>query len=126
MHMSIHYNGWADSEPNPKNYTKDRTLHGRYESDYVNVAIDAAIVRPRVQPPRRLEKVWESVKDHLSQGFSDLQPMYDLEKIGEFNPSQPRSKGTDFIASQLARHTMLSNLWYRGNAEARAGQNSRE
>ena len=46
MHISIHYNGWVDSEPNPKNYTKDRTLHGRYESDYVNVAIDAAIVDP--------------------------------------------------------------------------------
>jgi hypothetical protein len=130
MHMSIHYNGWADSEPNPKNYTKDRTLHLRYESDYVNAAIDAAIVRTKVQQPRRLPNVWDSVKDHLSQGFADLQPMYDLEKTGEFKPNQPRSKGTDFIAVQLARGaTMLSNLWYTAwleSAEPVPGQNARE
>jgi hypothetical protein len=26
MHMSVHFNGWADGYPNPKNFTKDRTL----------------------------------------------------------------------------------------------------
>jgi hypothetical protein len=72
MHMTIHYNGWADSAPNPKNYTKDRGLHSRYEAAYVNVAIDVAAVRPRVQPPQRLGKVWDSIKQHLTQGFADL------------------------------------------------------
>jgi hypothetical protein len=39
--------------------------------------------------------------------------MYELEKTGEFNPQQPRSKGTDFIVNELARaSTMLGNLWY--------------
>ena len=50
---------------------------------------------------------------HLIQGFNELEPMYQLEKAGEFNPAQPRAKGTDFIATELARGaTMLSNLWY--------------
>jgi hypothetical protein len=57
--------------------------------------------------------VWDAVKQHLTQGFAELVPMYELEKTGEFNPEQPRAKGTDFIATQLARAaTMLSNLWY--------------
>src|SRR6185436_1842655 len=130
MHMSIHYNGWADSSPNPKNFTKDRGLHSRYEAAYVNAAIDVAAVRPRVQPPQRLSKVWDSIKQHLTQGFADLEPMYELEKAGEFNPMQPRTKGSDFIAIELARSgTMLGNLWYTAwleSAEPVPGQNTRE
>jgi hypothetical protein len=113
MHMSIHYNGWLDTLPNPKSYTTDRTLHSRYEALYVNAAIEPALVRPKVQSPRRLNNVWDSIKEHLSRGFADLGPMYDLEKTGEFNPEQPRPKGTDFIATELARAaTMLGDLWY--------------
>ena len=127
MHMSIHYNGWADNIPNPKNYTKDRTLHSRYEAAYVNAAVNESAVRPKVLSPQRLSSVWESVKQHLTQGFADLEPMYELEKTGEFNPQQPRPKGTEFIVTELARGaTMLSNLWYTAwleSAEPVPGQN---
>jgi hypothetical protein len=113
MHMSIHYNGWADNVPNPKDYSKDRMFHRRYEALYVNAALTDALVRSKVQPPIRLNNVWDSIKTHLSKGFEDLEPMYELEKLGEFNPEQPRTKGTEFIATELARGaTMLSNLWY--------------
>jgi hypothetical protein len=126
MHMSIQYNGWLDTTPNPKNYTKDRGIHNRYEALYVNAAIDAGIVRPKVQSPRRISNVFDSVKQYLNQGFADLEPMYELEKTGEFNPDQPRPKGTEFIATQLARAgTMLGNLWYTAwleSAEPVTGQ----
>jgi hypothetical protein len=113
MHMSIQYNGWLDTTPNPKNYTKDRGLHGRYEAAYVNAAVEIAAVRPKVQSPQRLTNVWNSIKQYLGQGFGDLEPMYELEKTGEFNPQQPRAKGTEFIATELARAgTMLGSLWY--------------
>jgi hypothetical protein len=119
MHMSIHYNGWADGVANPKSFTKDRRLHNRYESAYVNAAINTANVRPKVQPPQRLKDVWTSIKQHLSQGFADLEPMYELEKTGEFNPEKPRPRGSDFIATQIARAgTMLGNLWYTGWLES--------
>src|SRR5436190_13909232 len=29
MHLSIHYNGWADGVPNPKAFTRDRMFHSR-------------------------------------------------------------------------------------------------
>jgi len=113
MHLSIHYNGWADGEPNPRNFTKDRMFHNRFEAAYVTRAVDALRVRAKVQPPQRLPDVFAAVKGYLIQGFTDLEPMYELEKSGEFKPDSPRSKGTDFIERELARAaTMLSNLWY--------------
>jgi hypothetical protein len=113
LHISIHYNGWADRAPNPKNYSKDRTLHGRYEVGYVNSAVEISKVRPNVQPPRRLDNVFGSIKQYLAVGFSELEPLYAFEKSGEFNPESPRPKGTEFIETQLARAaTMLASLWY--------------
>src|SRR6266568_6978353 len=113
LHLSIHYNGWADKTPNPKNYTKDRRLHSRYEGAYVDTAIEIATVKPQVQPPQRLKDVFGEIKQYLTQGFAELEPLYELEKTGEFNPAQPRPKGTDFIATEIARAaTMLGNFWY--------------
>ena len=113
MHMTVHFNGWLDNVPNPNNYTRDRGLHARYETAYVDAAIEVPTVQPKVQPPRRLTDVWGSIKQHLIQGFNELEPMFQLEKTGEFNPAQPRPKGTEFIATEIARGaTMLSNLWY--------------
>ena len=113
LHMSIHYNGWAETAPNPKNFTRDRRLHSRYETAYVNAAVEDTNVRPKVRAPERLKDVFGSIKQYLSLGFSELEPLYELEKAGEFNPEQPRAKSTEFIAAQMARAaTMLGNLWY--------------
>jgi hypothetical protein len=113
MHLSIHFNGWADGAPNPGNFTMDRTFHNRYENAYVNIAVDATRIRTAAGTPKRLSDVFDAVKIHLDQTFAELEPMYELEKAGEFNPLSPRARGTDFIAAGLARAaTMLANLWY--------------
>jgi hypothetical protein len=113
MHLTIHFNGWADGARNLKNFTVDRMFHSRYENAYVNAALEASQVRMRVQKPKRLTDVFGAVKTHLEQTFSEVEPMYEMEKTGEFNPESPRAKGTDFIAAQLARaSTMLGSLWY--------------
>jgi hypothetical protein len=129
MHMSIQYNGWLDTTPNPKGFTKDRGFHSRYESTYVNAAVEVAAVRPRVQAPQRLANVFDSIKGYLTQSFAELEPVYELEKAGEFNPEKPRAKGTEFIAAELARAgTMLGSLWYTAwleSGEPVQGQNAK-
>ena len=113
LHNSIHYNGWSDRAPNPKNYTKDRGLHRRYESLYVNSVIDISAVRAKVQAPSRLDDVFGSIKQYLNQSFSQIEPLYELEKSGEFKPESPRPRGSEFIQTQIGRAaTMLANLWY--------------
>src|SRR5215510_15091650 len=72
MHMSIQFNGWLDTSPNPNNFTKDRQFHNRYEAVYVNAAIDPTAVRRKITGPQRLGDVWNAVKQYLGQGFADL------------------------------------------------------
>jgi hypothetical protein len=113
MHMTIHHHGWAADVPNPRNFTRDYGIHNRYESLYVNAAIDAAQVRPKVRGPQRVPDVWGSIKQYLAQTFAELEPMYELEKAGEFNPEKPHARGTDMIVGELGRAgTMLGDLWY--------------
>ena len=119
MHLSIHYNGWADGAPNPRNFTKDRGFHERYENAFVNSALGDEQVRPLVLRPRRLNDVFGSVREYLSQTFSELEPMYELERTGEFSPAAPRPKGTAVVAAELARAaTMLGSLWYTAWVES--------
>ena len=126
MHLSVEFNGWLDTSPNPKGYTKDRGFHSRYESLYVDAVINADAVRQKIQPPQHLSNVWDAIKQNLIQSFSELEPAYDMEKAGEFNPQQPRPKGTEFITNQLARaSTMLGNLWYTAWLESGEPLNSR-
>jgi hypothetical protein len=129
MHLSVQYNGWLESSPNPKGYTRDRGFHSRYESVFVDAAIDPSAVRPKVQGPQRLTNVWDSIKQYLNTSFSELEPAYELEKAGEINPEKPHVKGTEFIANELARaSTMLGNLWYTAwleSGEPVPGQNPR-
>ena len=126
MHLSVEFNGWLDTSPNPKGYTKDRGFHSRYESLYVDAVINADAVRQKIQPPQHLSNVWDAIKQNLIQSFSELEPTYDMEKAGEFNPQQPRPKGTEFITNQLARaSTMLGNLWYTAWLESGEPLNSR-
>lgn len=113
MHLTWHYNGWDKTQPNPKGYTTTAGIHNRFEGNYVNAAIDIANARRTVQPPQRLANVFGDVKSYLEQSFKDLEPLYQMEKDGEFNPAKPSAKSTEFIERHLARAaTMLSNLWY--------------
>jgi hypothetical protein len=112
MHLSVHYNGWADGYPNPQGFTKDRTFHSRFETAYVDAAIQEADVKARVTGPQRIPDVFAAVKEHLSRTFAELEPVYVMEKAGEFNPLSPRPKGTALITAELARGaSMVSSLW---------------
>ena len=113
MHLSIHYDAWLPTTPNPKGFRTAKGLHSQFEALYVNQAVKTTDVASSVKVPQRLPDVFASIKDYLSQSFSDLDTLYALEKGGDLNPSDPRRQGTEFVDRELGRGaTMLGNLWY--------------
>ena len=56
---------------------------------------------------------------HGLRTFAELEPIYAMEKAGEFNPQSPRLMGTELIEAELARGaTMLGSLWYTAWVES--------
>jgi len=113
MHLSIHYDAWEASVPNPNGYRTRRGLHSQFETAYVNEAVNLVDAVDQVKTPHRLAGVFEAVKAYLTETFNDIEPLYTLEKSGEFDPQHPKPKGTTFVSKHLARGaTMLGDLWY--------------
>jgi hypothetical protein len=112
MHVSIHYNGWADGAANPKGFTTNRRFHTRFENTYLNAAVAIDGVRPSVSPPAPIKNVFQALTDHLRVTLGDVEPMYELEKRGAFNAEAPSRSGTEFLEKHLARaSSLLANLW---------------
>ena len=47
LHTTVHHNGWVGKN-NPRKFTTDNTLHGRFEGKYVDGHIKIEDIRPRV------------------------------------------------------------------------------
>src|SRR5215831_15672161 len=89
MHLSIHYDAWDAKTPNPNGYRTTKGLHAQFEANYVNQAVNIADVQPKVVAPQRLQNVFASIKDHLSQTFGALDTLYNLEKDSNLDPAAP-------------------------------------
>jgi hypothetical protein len=61
LHNSIHHDGW--SGPDPKGYTRDPRIHGRFESQYVDLigVTEEDVVKYMRKEPRHLDDVWKAV-----------------------------------------------------------------
>jgi hypothetical protein len=64
LHNSIHHDGWSGADP--KGYTRDPNIHGRFESAYVDLigVTEEDLLRYVPKEPRLLDDVWRSVVAH--------------------------------------------------------------
>jgi hypothetical protein len=114
LHTTIHYNGWATDEPNPEGFTLDRTLHGRFETEFVDRHVTQRAVDDLVRPPSPLSgDVRAAAFAYLRETRSMVGELYRLDRDIGFDPDGPaRSETVDFTASRLAEGAhMLAVLW---------------
>jgi hypothetical protein len=84
LHNSQHHDGW--SGPNPKGYTRDPQIHGRFESSYLDlIEVTAQDVSPWVRKEaRHLDNVWQAVLDHSLEARNSVEDVYRLDLRGAF------------------------------------------
>lgn len=100
LHVSIHHNGWGDG-PNPKAYTLDRTLHSRFEGDFVRQNISPQKVEAAMAAPTDCGCTIEAYSlAYLKATASQVEPLYALEQAGGLNPGDARGKA--FVTARLA------------------------
>ncbi|MGD2122058.1 MAG: hypothetical protein PVJ76_09960 [Gemmatimonadota bacterium] len=122
-HTTIHFNGWAESVPNPRGFTTDREFHSRFESGFVRAHITFEDLPPLMPPsPMSLGDVRKAIWDHVQASNATVEEMYELEKEYGFDPGQqPRPEARHFAIERLAAGAeMLASVWWTAWEESEA------
>jgi hypothetical protein len=100
LHVSVHYNGWGNF-PNPNGYTTATTTHAAFEGDFVRSHATLQAVRAKMRPlAESATPIADAVGTYLEASASQVVPLYELEKHGDFANGTPAA--VDFVDARLA------------------------
>jgi len=117
LHTTVHHNGWAEGYPNPKGYPNVRAangLHSRFESAYVDKAIDEKDIPQYITPVRRLGKgPWvPEMEAYLRQSNALVEQLYQLDSGANFGSGHETEAEHTFTLQRLAYGaSMLRDVW---------------
>ena len=105
LHDTIHHDGWQGD--NPHGYTRDPRIHGRFESQFVDlIGLTEADLLPKISKARVLDDPFEAILQHLDDAAAHVEDVYRMDKRGAF--SDPRdSQARALVTEQLARAAAL-------------------
>ena len=101
LHNSIHHDGWSGA--NPKGYTRDTRIHGRFESSFVDLAgvTEEDVVKYMSKEPRLLTDVWKSVLNHSIEARNSTEDVYRLDLRGAFGKKDD-AEAKELVCKRLA------------------------
>jgi hypothetical protein len=111
LHDSIHHDGWVG--PNPKQYTTDPRIHGRFETAFVElIQLAAADLIPIMDKPKLLDDPFAAILAHLSDASTHVEEVYRLDKSGAL-ADKNNEEASHLVRLQLAKAAnLLRDLTY--------------
>ncbi len=111
LHDTIHHDGWLG--PNPKDYTRDPRIHGRFETAFVNlIELNEEDLKPQVSAPQVLADPFAAVIAHLDDAYTHVEEVYQMDKRGAFSRKEDQ-QARALVTRQLARAaSLLRDLTY--------------
>ncbi|NWK97027.1 nuclease [Sphingobium lactosutens] len=118
MHDSVHSDGWRGD--NPKGFTTDRSVHGRFESQFVDlIALTPADIAARVGAIGHQQgDLFEAVLSFLDDAAARLETVYSLEKLAGFRDPRDTDVRDTVYAQTATGATMLRDMLYRAWRES--------
>lgn len=118
LHVTIHHDGWVG--PNPRNYTRDHDVHGRFESDYVEmINLTEQDVQQHLTPiGHQNGDVFDLVLAYLAQSHRDVETVYALDQSGALKDPQNKQARQLVYERTAAAASMLRDLVYRAWRES--------
>jgi hypothetical protein len=100
LHNSIHHDGWSGA--NPKGYTRDTNIHGRFETQSVdlNAVTEEDVLKYMRKEPRVLDNVWKAVLDHSLEARGYTEDVYRLDLRGAFGKKDADAQ--ELVCKRLA------------------------
>jgi hypothetical protein len=125
LHDTIHHDGWQGADP--KGYTTDPRVHGRFESQFVDaIKLTSDDIQRDVPAAVALADAFDAVIAHLDAAAAHVEEVYQLDKDGAFEPgasqsSPPYARAQALVRQQITRAAaLLRDLAY--TAWVRSGE----
>ena len=101
LHNSMHHDGWSGA--NPKGYTRDTQIHGRFESRYVDLIETTApdVVKYMRKDARHLDDVWKATLDHSLEARESVEDVYRADLRGAFQKKDD-AEARELVYKRLA------------------------
>jgi hypothetical protein len=118
MHDSIYSDGWRG--PNPKGYAQDGKIHGRFESQYVElIGLNESDIAARIGQPGHLNgDVFDLLLGFLDTSGNRVEAIYAMDKRNAF-ANRNDAEAREMVYSQTAAGArMLRDLVYRAWLES--------
>ncbi len=111
LHDTIHHDGWVG--PNPNNFTTDARVHGRFESQFVDlIGLTYKDLLPKISPAKPLLDPFSAFVDHLDDAYGHVTEVYELDKSGAL-AYRNNAAASELVKTQLARAaSLLRDLVY--------------
>ena len=124
LHISIHHDGWQGE--NPRGYTTDPRIHGRMESQFVDlVQVKAADLKPRIGKPVVYDDPFDAIVAHYLKAGRLTEQVYEIDRQGGWTNKENQA-ARELVLTQLAGGAeLLRNLvhtaWVKSGQAGRAG-----
>jgi hypothetical protein len=118
LHDSVNSDGWRGD--NPKGYTRDRTIHGRFESEFVDgIGLTVKDIAPRIGAPGHREgDMFTAVLAFLDDASSRMEQVYVLEKRDGFANFKDKDVREMVYVQTAGGAAMLRDMICRAWAES--------
>jgi hypothetical protein len=112
LHTTVHHNGWVGR--NPRGFSTDNTLHGRFEGKYVDGHIKMDDIRPRVGAQAKvIVQPRAAIVEFLNGSYGLVDDLYRLEASEKFTETTASPAHKTFVADRIAAGaTFLRDLWW--------------
>jgi hypothetical protein len=117
LHDTIHHDGWLGD--NPKNYTRDPGIHGRFETAFVDlIDLQAADIAGQVPAPRVLEDPFAAILAHLDDAATHVEEVYQMDQRGAFAKKDDAPARARVIRQLGRAAALLRDLTYTAWVES--------
>jgi hypothetical protein len=107
----VHHDGWQGD--NPRGYTREPRVHGRFESQFVDlIALQESDILGRAPAARRLADPFDANLAHLDRSHTRVERVYQLDQAKAFEDADHAPGRGLVYASTSDAATMLRDLVY--------------
>jgi hypothetical protein len=112
LHTTVSTNGWVTWLPNPRHFV-GQSIHQRFETFYVNAAIEEEDFAPLVGAVRERGPWLEAALDHIRAAHQHVEALYALDQAHPFGAGNEPPEAKRFTCERLADGARaLRDFWY--------------